>query len=211
VLFVLGQPQAVGECLEQTQFPDFAYAAYFADQADVVNKRYELMRVISMLRMVMHRMNFAGASPAANGSRPSILEPQHLDQLEELYRYDVNFRPDMHQYSRGRYMGIFDGGELLAAAGTHFLSYEHSFAMIGNIYTREDHRREGLARRTVSGLLTRLFETVDTVCLNVSEENTAAVNLYASMGFTTHCGYREGAAFRRNSHVEAVSRLSRAF
>ena len=194
ILFLLGDADGLEECLSGAELPEIAYAAYFPEHAAAVHKTYRVPHPLEMQRMALGRDAFrAGAAGhTSTTDAVAVLRNAHLPLLEELFSSEPGFRPDPYQYARGRYLGILDGSRLLAAAGTHFVSEENSFAMIGNVITRPEHRRLGLAARVVVGLLSRLFDRVETVCLNVGSDNTAAVKMYESLGFSTHCVYYEG-------------------
>jgi len=201
IIFLLGGARGVRRCLDEADLPQFAYAAYFPEHEQPLARHYRTPAPTEMLRMVLERNAFDSIAPALDNyrRRAIVLRPRHAELLEELYTCAPGFRYDPYQFSCGRYIGIITDGRLAAAAGTHFLSEDYSFAMVGNVVTRPDLRRRGFGRAVVLGLLHRLFSLVDTVCLNVSTTNEAAVNLYKSMGFSAHCVYREGASVRRGS------------
>lgn len=210
IVFLLGRPDALRKCLTRGEPPRLAYAAYFPEHTEVLNELYRIPRPVKMQRMALNRSDFA-LSPRdfkedqpKIGAEPVVLRGAHLELLTELYSLEPGFRPDQHQYATGGYMGIFGDGKLLTAAGTHFISGERSFAMIGNVITRPSHRRLGLARRVVVSQLARLFNRVDAVCLNVSTINEAAVKMYESLGFSAHCTYYEGAGLLRGTRANAV-------
>lgn len=193
ILFVLGDADGLEECLSGVELPEITYAAYFPEHAAAVHETYCVPHPREMQRMVLGRDAFrAGAARHTSRTDAVVLRNAHLAMLEELFSSEPGFRSDPYQYACGRYLGILDGGQLLAAAGTHFVSEENSFAMMGNVITRPGHRRLGLATRVAAGLLSRLFDRVETVCLNVGSNNTAAVRMYESLGFSTHCVYYEG-------------------
>jgi len=209
IIFLLGEADAVGECLARADLPVLAYIAYFPQHAAALNKSYRVPKPVEMQRMVLtsdkfelSRHDFARQRPAIGGE-PIVLRPPHVELLEELYASEPGFAPDPHQYATGGYLGIFAEDKLLAAAGTHFVSEEHSFAMIGNVVTRPGCRRLGLATRAVISQLARLFDRVETVCLNVAASNSAAVKMYESLGFTSHCTYYEGVGVLRKVAVNA--------
>ena len=93
----------------------------------------------------------------------------------------------------GVFHGIYEGAELVAAAGTHLLAREEGAAAIGNIYVRRDRRGRGLGRLVTSAVLGDLAG-VETVGLNVRADNDAAQHLYESLGFARHCEFYEALA-----------------
>ena len=70
-------------------------------------------------------------------------------------------------------------------------------AAIGHVVTHPDFRGNGLAQACVAHLVARLFDRVDTIALNVPEENLKARKTFESLGFTTHTRFLEGVATRR--------------
>ena len=95
----------------------------------------------------------------------------------------------------GVFHGIYEGAALVAAAGTHLLAREEGAAAIGNIYTRRDRRGRGLGRLVTNAVLADLGG-VETIGLNVRTDNDAALHLYESLGFTSHCQFYEALAMR---------------
>ena len=194
IVFLLGDAYGVGCCLESADLPEFAYLAFFPEHRPVLDRFYDLPGPVEMVRMLIHRRSLDLRTGRDRAGRRLAVELGHkeLPALLDLYSLASDLRPDPYQFERGGYLGIFDSGTLVAAAGTHFVSENSSFAMIGNVFTHPDHRRRGLARDAVAALVRRLMQRVDRVCLNVRSDNTAAVKLYESLGFAAHCTYREG-------------------
>jgi ribosomal protein S18 acetylase RimI-like enzyme len=92
----------------------------------------------------------------------------------------------------GAYLGIEEGGELVATAGIHVLDPIGGVAAIGNVVTAPHARRRGLGRAVVASLCHHLLGIVPTVGLNVAVANTPARTLYTSLGFEVLAPY-EGA------------------
>ena len=91
------------------------------------------------------------------------------------------------------FFGVYEGGHLVAAAGTHLLSREEGAAAIGNIYVRRDRRGRGIGRIVTAGVM-RELAGVETVGLNVRADNAATIQLYESLGFVEHCLFYEAMA-----------------
>jgi len=202
VIFLLGEAEGVGRCLADARLPDLAYVACFEGHRQAFEQFYRLPGPAPMVRMVLERREWERRARAARcvaAPAPVALNESHLEALHELFAAESGFQPDLHQFRMGRYMGIVDGGRILSAAGTHFVSRRHSIAIIGNVLTHPAHRRRGLATAVVRGMLLRLFDDAERVCLNVRRTNEAAVNLYASLGFAAHCSYIEGTALLRQT------------
>ncbi|MBY0496436.1 MAG: GNAT family N-acetyltransferase [Cyanobacteria bacterium] len=93
----------------------------------------------------------------------------------------------------GVFFGIYEGPDLVAAAGTHLFAPDEHAAAIGNVYTRRDRRGRGLSRAVTSAVLHRLRH-LKTVGLNVREDNAPAIRVYQSLGFEKYCEFREAVA-----------------
>jgi len=115
--------------------------------------------------------------------------------LEQTSGSPEFFRHDL--LGTGRHTGIFDGGTLVAMAGTHVIDTDHGIAAIGNVNTLPAYRGRGLARQVVAALTRRLNDEVDVVALNVGRDNTPARNLYEGLGFLPLMEYEEAELVRR--------------
>ncbi|MEV0428142.1 GNAT family N-acetyltransferase [Micromonospora sp. NPDC050495] len=144
-----------------------------------------------------HRMALTDpARLARTGPLGRRLDRGDLPALRHLYAtaYPGNWF-DPRMLDTGQYVGVEDGGELMAVAGVHVWSPTWRVAALGNVTTHPRLRGRGLAAGVVAALCARLADTVDHVTLNVRADNTAAVRLYERLGFTrvaefTECGLR---------------------
>jgi ribosomal protein S18 acetylase RimI-like enzyme len=93
----------------------------------------------------------------------------------------------------GVFHGIYEGAELVAAAGTHLVAREEGAAAIGNVYVRHDRRGRELGRLVTKAVVWELAG-VETIGLNVRADNDAALHMYESLGFTRHCKFYEALA-----------------
>lgn len=125
----------------------------------------------------------AGVVPLAAADRPA---------LEALYAasYPGNWF-DPRMLETGRYVGLWHGSELVSAAGVHVYSPRYGVAALGNITTHPRLRGQGLATRVAGRLCRLLLETVETVGLNVKEDNGAAIACYRGLGFEQVAEYGE--------------------
>ena len=91
------------------------------------------------------------------------------------------------------FFGVWEGDELISVAGIHILSEWADVAAVGNIFTRPDQRGRGLGTRATAALIQDLLDSgFETIVLNVSTENQAAIRCYEKLGFVPHCQYHEG-------------------
>jgi len=149
----------------------------------------------------MFRMRLIG-TPAEAGPA-TRLGPADLAALRGLYedgaaRQEI---PDFFEDSMvdaGIYYGVRDAGELVAVAGTHVLTPRA--AAVGNVYVRHDARRRGLAARVTAAVARELRRReIETVVLNVRQDNTTAIRVYEKLGFVVHGEFLEGFARPRQA------------
>ncbi|MEO3771025.1 GNAT family N-acetyltransferase [Micromonospora sp. B9E7] len=140
-----------------------------------------------------HRM--ALTDPARlSAVRPEgvVLGTADLPGLRRLYAraYPGNWF-DPRMVDTGQYLGVREGGELVAVAGVHVWSPVYRVAALGNVTTHPRWRGRGLGAAVVAALCVRLRETVEHVTLNVKVDNRPAVRLYERVGFTRVAEYEE--------------------
>jgi predicted GNAT family acetyltransferase len=88
----------------------------------------------------------------------------------------------------GDYLGVRVGGALVAMAGTRIRVPGHT--EISAVCTEASQRGKGIGTQLVLALVGRIRERGDTPFLHVATENTTAISLYRTLGFTVR---REGA------------------
>lgn len=82
----------------------------------------------------------------------------------------------------GTYLGIRDGGRLVAMAGERMRP--PGWSEISAVCTHPDHRGRGLAARLVHAVAAAITARGDRPFLHAAADNTGAIALYESMGFT---------------------------
>lgn len=145
----------------------------------------------------MVRMAFTGG-PSAVDPRVARLAADDLAALARLYQDGeaTGESPDFFYSSMvtdGVFFGVYEGGDLIAAAGTHLVARDEGAAAIGNVYTRRDRRGRGYGRMVTSAVLHELRD-LETVGLNVRADNAPAIRVYESLGFVRHCEFYEALA-----------------
>ena len=150
------------------------------------------------LPRLMWRMTWTGDHAPPPNAATSRLCTSDVPALQALYADGESsgespdfFFPSM--VADGVFHGIYEGTELVAAAGTHLLAREEGAAAIGNIYTRRDRRGRGLGRLVTEAVLAELAG-IETIGLNVRADNDAALHLYESLGFARYCEFYEALA-----------------
>ena len=117
------------------------------------------------------------------------ITPIGEDDLEEIVQLQAAANPgggffEAGMLRAGPYRGVRRKGELVAMAGTHTWSAAERVAVLGNIATHPQHRRQGLAAAVTAALCAQLAQSVEMIGLTVDSANVAAVGCYAGLGFT---------------------------
>jgi predicted GNAT family acetyltransferase len=83
----------------------------------------------------------------------------------------------------GYYVGIRDGGKLVAMAGERLKV--PGYTEVSAVCTHPDHTGKGYARMLMLDVMQRIRERGEKPFLHVRRDNTRAVELYERLGFTT--------------------------
>jgi ribosomal protein S18 acetylase RimI-like enzyme len=187
-------PGSVREALGSVNGP--AHLQVRRDVLDEVSRH----AAVSSPRL-MWRMTWTGDHAVAPAPGTTRLNASDVPALQALYADGDSsgespdfFFPSM--VADGVFHGIYDGADLVAAAGTHVVGRGEGAAAVGNVYVRRDRRGQGLGRLVTRAVLGELAG-VETVGLNVRADNDAALRLYESLGFTRHCEFYEALAMPR--------------
>jgi ribosomal protein S18 acetylase RimI-like enzyme len=189
ILFAHGTG-SIREALEHVRWP--VHLQVQQDALDEIARHAEVTDIKHMWRMAWD----GGETDIADGVRR--LGPHEIDALKRLYAdgESTGESPDFFYDSmvpNGVFFGVFEGADLIAAAGTHLFAPDEHAAAIGNIYTRRDRRGRGLGRQVTSAVVHRLRH-LKTIGLNVREDNAPAIRVYQSLGFVKHCDFKEAIA-----------------
>lgn len=121
-----------------------------------------------------------------------VLTEDDLEAASDLYASDEGgafFLPSM--LSDRPFVGIWENGQLVAAAGTHVASKRYGVAAVGAVITRPSHRGRGLGTIAVADLCKRLAGEYETIGLNVETANEPALRIYDRLGFRRVFQYEE--------------------
>jgi GNAT superfamily N-acetyltransferase len=199
VLILFGPPEPVTALLDDLAPEPVVYLNARPDLMPLLRDHYRLEKVTPMWRMLLDP-GFP-LPPAEPGT--TRLRLADLPALQALYADGdpTGEAPDFFYPSmleQGVFYGIWDGNELIAAAGTHLVAPAEGVGTIGNIYTRRDRRGQGLGGRLTRAVAAELRRTgLATIVLNVSQANAPALRAYERAGFTPHCPYFEALATHR--------------
>lgn len=163
-----------------------------------LDRRYQCEALDHMLRMVLNASDLRSESVAE--IETVALTMDDLPALAALYGTETEtetaFSPEMLQH--GIFYGVFKGGELVAAAGTHTIARRRAIGVIGSVLTRPDYRGRGLATATTGAVAWALARAgIRVLALNVRADNAPALAIYRRLGFSARQEFYEGFATLR--------------
>ena len=193
ILFAHGTG-SIREALDRVSWP--VHLQVQQDALDEVARHAELTQVKHMWRMAWDGCETEIADGVQRLGSTDVIALRRLYADGEAAGESPDFFYDS-MVPDGVFFGIYEGADLVAAAGTHLFAPDEQAAAIGNVYTRRDRRGRGLSRAVTKAVLHRLRH-LKTVGLNVRDDNVAAIRVYESLGFVKHCDFREAIAQRRD-------------
>ncbi|MGW0895703.1 GNAT family N-acetyltransferase [Streptomyces goshikiensis] len=111
-----------------------------------------------------------------------VLGPADVPELMELVELAKPGPFLARTVELGTYLGIRHEGRLVAMAGERMRPA--GWSEISAVCTHPDHRGQGLAGRLIRAVAAAVRERGDSPFLHAAADNTRAVALYESMGFT---------------------------
>ena len=202
VLFLMGDRSAISALLMHGVGPREVFYTAKPDMESLLNTFYVLTQCVPMYRMRVTKRTFRVLEMNVR-PQTSLLSTSHAQLIQDFIHESVivdgrsvAFLPDM--VDDGYYHGVFQNEKLIAVAGTHLVAHQSGLAAVGNVLVHPDHRGKGLGTlvsEAVTGAL--LNDGFDTVVLNVSQDNAAAIHIYHRLGFEIAGEFIEGAAVRR--------------
>jgi ribosomal-protein-alanine N-acetyltransferase len=195
VLFAFGPPAAVRALLPDLDELEVALSVR-PEIEPVVRECFAVCDDTPMWRMLFDPARFPGGRAGA----AERLTAADLPAVRRLYADGAaqGIAPDCFQAEmlhRGVFYGIREGAELTAVAGTHLVVPAESVGAVGNVYTRSDQRGRGLATRVTGAVTAELLGLgIETIVLNVDQENAPAIRVYERLGYRRYCPFLEGMA-----------------
>jgi ribosomal protein S18 acetylase RimI-like enzyme len=184
---------SIREALEHVTWP--VHLQVQPDALDEVRRHAIVTSEKHMQRMTLETRESIRVDPRARR-----LTNADADALVKLYRDGeaTGESPDFFYSSMvtdGVFFGVYEDQQLAAVAGTHLVARDESAAAVGNVYVRRDRRSRGLGRIVTAAVINELRD-LETIGLNVRVDNRSAIRAYESLGFATHCDFREALAVR---------------
>jgi len=202
-LFLMGETAGLAIILGSALRPRRVYASARSEHLSALRSFYHLGQPEHVVRMVLDVNAFRPAPvpyrPWDGASGKAIrLSPAYTRQLERLYSMGEGNAFSAFQVAQGIFYGIADKDHLVATAGTHVISETYGVTAVGNVFTHPDYRQRGLGTLCTTAVVRELLtRRIQTIVLNVHEDNKAAFRIYQRMGFREHCRYVEVLAERR--------------
>ncbi len=137
------------------------------------------------LESTMDKMVWKGAVPPHDATLSAVpLGPEHAAQALELATLTRPGPFGIRTIELGDYFGVFEGPRLVAMAGERMQA--GPWREISGVCTHPDFQGRGLARRLMLKLIRHQMLRGQSTFLHVVSTNTAARDLYRSMGFETY-------------------------
>jgi ribosomal protein S18 acetylase RimI-like enzyme len=189
IVFVMGNASGLREIFEKALYIEQAYLTCRREHLAVLRDFYN-WEPIPMWRMVLRPDRF---QPVGDACIPLTLD--HGEQLTALYAHGEENAFNLKQVPGGAFHGIFEGGQLVATAGTHLVGPTYGVAGVGNVFTHPDYRRRGYATAVTGATVAELQNLgIHDIVLNVKQENKTAIRIYERLGFERCCSFFEGMA-----------------
>lgn len=208
VLFLMGAPDALRDLLLHIITPSLVAFAISTNLINVLQVKFRHTHVHAMFRMAVTPDRFTALTYGSLPSKRCIrLKGNHLPLIHRFVKYtsaadgrdilDVAFADEMVR--TGNYWGVIHMGELIAMGGTHLIAPGQRLAAVGNVMVHPYYRAQGFGSLVSSAVVGALIrDGIETIVLNVRQDNPAALRLYSRLGFETVCTYMEGFAERKS-------------
>jgi GNAT superfamily N-acetyltransferase len=202
VLLAIGEHSADMSALLEAateSLPDELYVHASASLLEILSRRFDIAGAAPHLKLAL-----GGPDALQRHAVPvNVLGPSDLEAIGVLYAAAYPgtwFEPRM--LATGRYVGIWRDGRLACVAGVHVYSPTWGVAALGNVATLPKLRGRGLARGACAALCRLLLaDGIETIALNVRNDNAAAIRAYTVLGFEPVAEYVEATLVARESWV----------
>jgi len=191
--FAMGESESLAELFRNGLSEARLILATPPSGRPAIEASYRFERVDVMNRMAVTADRFR---PRVNQTL-TRLGPDELDDVIDLYGSASRSYFTAARLGREIYFGVYNGRQLVAAAGTHVRSRGAGIAAVGNVLTRMAYRNRGMATTVTSAVTEAAFQEHRDVVLNVRQDNTPAVSVYRRLGYEVHAPFIEGPAVRR--------------
>ena len=201
-LFALGTTDALQAVLQLHPGPRHTFLSCQVQHLETMLRYYHLPDQQSMMRMLI---NSETLQPVEGKAR--VLTGRDVRAINRLYRSEGT--PAFYSAENiddAVYFGAYEGGSLVAVAGSHVVSQDEGIAVVGNVFTHPGFRAQGLGALVTSAVTRHLLTSCREVVLSVDPRNDAAVAAYRRLGYRDVGRLIEGSAVRRDLGVGAFLR-----
>jgi ribosomal protein S18 acetylase RimI-like enzyme len=157
-----------------------ATTAVFLDQPFTKCPGWEFVVGAPLVQMVCHK---PAPFAASNGHAVLELGSAESPEMLELTALTKPGPFGTRTHELGAYLGIRDGGKLVAMAGERLKV--PGFTEISAVCTHPEHTGKSYARLLMSEIIDRIRAKGETPFLHVRRDNTRAIAVYESLGFQT--------------------------
>jgi ribosomal protein S18 acetylase RimI-like enzyme len=175
-------------------FPRRMHAHLSPGVVEALRPEFEPLSAAPHLRMQLTKPDALHDISPRDTSRPTSDDLPALHALyEHVYAGEEGGANVFHELmlDLGPYYGVYQGRELVAAAGVHVCSAEHGVAAVANVATHPQQRGRRLAQRVTAAVCRELLPIAETIGLNVCADNVPAVAAYRRLGFDAAFEYEE--------------------
>lgn len=149
------------------------------EQVDIIEPLSKSLEPIQERQMVADRETELASWGEGNPRRVTM---KNAEQLKELYEICGTPAWTPNALELGPFYTIRDDkGDFVSVAGVHYVTPYGT--EVGNVATRPDSRRRGLASKCVHAVANDVLQTSELVVIHFFEENQGARDLYERMGF----------------------------
>ncbi len=175
--------------------PGKFYAHLNPSYPEIYSEYFQTDHSSQHLKMTLTKDSYIAPINAANFVRE--LSVKDLGIINTLYEeaYPENWF-DSHMLEIHPFYGIIQEDKLVSIAGIHVFSEMYEVAAIGSVTTHPDYRSKGYSKLCMGKLISKLFEKVAIIGLNVSRENIPAISMYKKLGFKITSEYVEATMSR---------------
>lgn len=200
VLTMHGNDETIAQVLDAMPLPAEVFCMFPETLLPLFEDVYSASHLIFLWRMFTTPATFR---PPANLLPMTRLTGADADRLNHFYSQSLGTDEELLAFSptqveHGVFFTYEENGTILAAAGTHVASRQEGVAAVGNVFTAPHARGKGLGTHVTAAVVQQLLQDgIDTIVLNVKQNNHPAIHVYEKLGFAPHLPFVEGPAFRK--------------
>jgi ribosomal protein S18 acetylase RimI-like enzyme len=198
ICFLMGDERGVEQLVARAIHLPAIGLSVRDEHLPALQRHYRIVEAWPMWKMALQAREF---KPAATDGAVRLSQTD-VPALQALYALGGGDAFSPEEVERGVFYGVWQAGQLIAAAGTHVVSLGGHIAALGNVMTHPDQRGRGLATRVTCAVVGELIDRgVSTIGLSVGRANAAAIRVYEKLGFVKHARFHEGRAIKLDLEI----------